>query len=77
MLAVSELKTIRNAITHKVPSIWIIGNKEKENGNITWRRYCSKDQVTLSAGDAHMALERMRGDRMMDNFEDVALPLEE
>jgi threonyl-tRNA synthetase len=69
-------KKIRNAVTHKIPNIWIIGNKEKENGNVTWRRYCTKEQVTVNVGDAQMALERMRGERMMDNFEDVTLPLE-
>ena len=68
-------KKIRNAVTHKVPNIWIIGNKEKENRTITWRRYSSKDQLSVDAGDAQMALERMRGERMMDNFEGVALPL--
>jgi threonyl-tRNA synthetase len=68
-------KKIRNAITHKVPNIWIIGNKEKENRTITWRRYSSKDQLSVDIGDAQMALERLRGERMMDNFEDVALPL--
>jgi threonyl-tRNA synthetase len=68
-------KKIRNAITHKVPNLWIIGNKEKENRTITWRRYSSKDQLSVDIGDAQMALERLRGERMMDNFEDVALPL--
>ena len=69
-------KKIRNAITHKIPNLWIIGGKEKENRTITWRRYCSKQQKTIDIGDAHMALERMRGERMMDNFEDVDLPLD-
>ncbi len=70
-------KKIRNAITHKIPNLWIIGGKEKENRTITWRRYCSKQQKTVDIGDAHMALERLRGERMMDNFEDVELPLGE
>jgi len=68
-------KKIRNAITHKIPNLWIIGNKEKENRTVTWRRYSSKDQITADIGDAQMALEQMRGERMMDNFEGVALPL--
>jgi len=29
----------------------------------------------VDIGDAQMALERMRGERMMDDFEDVALPM--
>ncbi len=69
-------KKIRNAITHKIPNLWIIGGKEKENRTITWRRYCSKQQKTVAIGDAHLALERLRGERMMDNFDDVELPLE-
>lgn len=68
-------KKIRNAVTHKIPNIWIIGGKEKEHHTITWRRYCSKQQQTVDIGDAHLALERLRGERMMDNFEEVALPV--
>jgi threonyl-tRNA synthetase len=69
-------KKIRNAVTHKIPNIWIIGKKEQENRQITWRRYCSKVQQTVSIDAAYMALERMRTERAMDNFEDVNLPLE-
>ncbi|MCC6144431.1 MAG: threonine--tRNA ligase [Candidatus Hydrogenedentes bacterium] len=68
-------KKIRNAVTHKIPNIWIIGNKEAENGSITWRRYASKDQKTVLLADAQAALETMRSERTMDNFEDVALPV--
>jgi threonyl-tRNA synthetase len=69
-------KKIRNAVTHKIPNIWILGMKEKENRTVTWRRYCSKDQQTASLDGACGALEKMREARAMDNFEDVALPLE-
>lgn len=69
-------KKIRNAVTHKVPNIWIIGQKEMENESITWRRYCVKDQKSVGIHEAHAALRRLRHDRMMDNFEDVALPIE-
>src|SRR5690606_6030247 len=70
-------KKIRNAITHKIPNLWILGNKEKESREITWRRYCSKLQQTVSLDHAIRALERLRKERMMDNFEDVALPVGE
>ena len=63
-------KKIRNAITSKIPNLWIIGNKEAENGNITWRRYAEKDtraQETLSVPDAVARLETLRRDRTMDN----------
>jgi threonyl-tRNA synthetase len=68
-------KKIRNAVTQKIPNIWILGNKEMENRTITWRRYCAKDQVTISLESAIAALQKLRAGRMMDNFEDVPLPI--
>ncbi len=64
-------KKIRNAITQKIPNLWIIGNKEAEAGNVTWRRYAEKDakaQETVSLADAVARLERFRAERTMDNF---------
>ena len=64
-------KKIRNAITQKIPNLWIIGNKEAEAGNVTWRRYAEKDakaQETVSLVDALARLEKLRADRAMDNF---------
>ena len=68
-------KKIRNAVTRKIPNIWILGDREKENRNITWRRYCSIVQQTVPLDHAASALERMRAERMMDNFDDVDLPI--
>jgi len=68
-------KRIRNAVTRKIPNIWIIGAKEAAEGAVTWRRYCLKEQVNVSADAALLALATMRDQRLMDNFEDVALPL--
>lgn len=68
-------KKIRNAVTSKIPNIWILGGKEMEERNITWRRYCLKEQQTLSLDSAYGALETLRADRMMDNFDDIALPI--
>lgn len=68
-------KKIRNAVTSKIPNIWILGGKEMEARNITWRRYCIKEQQTVSLDAAYGALETLRTDRLMDNFDDVALPL--
>jgi threonyl-tRNA synthetase len=70
-------KKLRNAITSKIPNIWIIGAKEMENRNITWRRYCAKAQNTVSLDSAYAALQTMRSERLMDNFDDVDLPLGE
>lgn len=69
-------KKIRNAVTHKVPNIWVLGEKERQSRTVTWRRYASKEQRAVPFGNAMAALEKMRTERTMDNFEDVALPVE-
>lgn len=68
-------KKIRNAVTKKTPNIWILGGKEMEERTITWRRYCVKEQQAVPLDAALTALEALRKDRMMDNFEDVDLPI--
>lgn len=68
-------KKIRNAVTGKIPNIWIIGNKEAEERQITWRRYAAEAQHTIDFGQALETLKRMRSQRTMDNFSDVELPL--
>ena len=67
-------KKVRNAVTHKIPNIWIIGNNEKEEKSITWRRYCVKQQIKMEIAKATSALVKMRQERLMDNFEDVNIP---
>lgn len=66
-------KKVRTAITGKNPNIWIIGERELEDGNVTWRRYCNEEQVTMSKDTALDILKTFRDDRVMDNFEDVSL----
>jgi threonyl-tRNA synthetase len=68
-------KKIRNAVTHKIPNMWIIGEKEVEQRSVTWRRYCVKDQIAVSVDKAIDAVATMRDLRMMDNFEDVSIPV--
>lgn len=66
-------KKIREAVVHKIPNMVIIGGKEAESGSITLRRYCTKEQLTMSR-DAF--IERMKcalAHRSMDNFPDVAV----
>jgi len=70
-------KKIRNAVTNKTPNIWVIGSREKEERKITWRRYASKLQQNVELDHALHALTRMRAERLMDNFEDVNLPIGE
>jgi threonyl-tRNA synthetase len=69
-------KKIRNAVTSKIPNIWILGNKEREERAVTWRRYCLKEQSAVPFDRALDTLIRLRGTRMMDNFPDIPLPLE-
>ncbi len=68
-------KKVRNAVTSKNPNIWVIGSREAEEQTITWRRYASKDQVTLPLSTALDTLIKMRDGRLMDNFGDVELPV--
>lgn len=64
-------KKIREAITQKIPNIAIIGGKEAESGTITLRRYCVKDQITMTKEAFVERLLKLRKDRIMDNFADV------
>lgn len=69
-------KKIRNAETHKVPNLFIVGQKEIEAESITWRRHGHRDhQPFVSFTAAHEALRRLRAQRLMDNFDDVAVPV--
>ena len=66
-------KKIRNAVTRKIPNIWILGKQEMEQETVTWRRYAVKEQQAVPAAEALTLLEGMRKDRTMDNFADVSL----
>lgn len=67
-------KKVRTAVTGKNPNIWIIGENEVNDRTITWRRYASEAQNSYSIENALAMMEKLRADRMMDNFEDVDLP---
>lgn len=43
-------KKIRNGATAKIPNLLIIGEKEQANQSVTWKRYGSKEQETLTFG---------------------------
>ncbi len=69
-------KKIRNAETHKIPNLFILGQKEIDSGAITWRRRGHRDhQPFVNFDDAHAALRTLRAERRMDNFDDVAVPV--
>ncbi len=54
-------KKIRTAVTHKIPNILVVGEREQQEGSVTLRRYGSQDSTSLSL-DAFEAdlLERIR-----------------
>lgn len=68
-------KKIRSAVVRKIPNIWVLGEREKQDQTITWRRYAVKEQLTVPLMHAIEALKQMREKRIMDNFSDTPLPL--
>ena len=42
---------IRESVTRKIPITIILGDKEKENGNISYRKYGSEETITVSKED--------------------------
>ncbi len=67
-------KKIRAAVTHKIPNMLIIGDREKETRTVTLRRYCTQEQISLSVEDLVQRLRSLVSNRTMDNFADVAIP---
>jgi threonyl-tRNA synthetase len=63
-------KKIRQAVTSKIPNIVILGHKERENGTITLRRYCVKEQVTMDKVQFVDKIFKLIKHRVMDNFAD-------
>lgn len=68
-------KKVRNAVTKKIPNIWIVGANEVNDRTVTWRRYAVQKQVQVPFEKAKSALLTMVQQRIMDNFEDIELPL--
>lgn len=64
-------KKIREAVTRKIPNMVIIGHKEAEESTITLRRYCAKEQATMSLDTFVERMKRAVSNRIMDNFADV------
>ena len=40
-------KRIRNAVTSKIPNLLVVGERERDEGTVTLRRYGSRDQTTM------------------------------
>jgi threonyl-tRNA synthetase len=68
-------KKVRNAITKKIPNIWIVGANEVKDQTVTWRRYAVEKQAQVPTEKAKTALLSLVQQRVMDNFTDIELPL--
>lgn len=66
-------KRVREAIVRKIPNILVVGGREKENRSVTLRRYCVKEQLTLSLEAFLARMQKLVRDRVMDNFPDVVV----
>ena len=64
-------KKIREAVTHKIPNMLIIGGKELESRSVTLRRYCTPDQVNMTLDSFVDNIKKLHNNRVMDNFADV------
>ena len=60
-------KKIREATTQKIPNTLVIGGREVEEGTVTLRRYCVKDQVSLTRSELIARLEKLVAQRLNDN----------
>jgi threonyl-tRNA synthetase len=67
-------KKIRNNTKRKCPNLLIVGGKEAEESLVTWRRYCTPDQKTMSFDDFHKTIRQIIDKRIMDNFADTIIP---
>jgi threonyl-tRNA synthetase len=67
-------KKVRNAVTKKIPNIWIVGANEMRDGTVTWRRYAVEKQAVYPKAQAASMLRGMIRERLMDNFPDIDLP---
>jgi len=67
-------KKVREAIISKTPNILVIGNKEVENGTVTWKKYATqKKQETVSIAEFKDRINKSISERLMDNFEDTTV----
>ena len=72
-LVILLIRRIREAVTQKIPNILIIGGNEVEEGTVTLRRYCVKEQITLSKEDLFKRFNKLVSQRLMDNFADTEI----
>ena len=49
-------KKIREGLTHKIPNLLVVGEKEVADETVTWRRYGEKEQTTVSIAELQAEL---------------------
>jgi threonyl-tRNA synthetase len=65
-------KRLRTAAIQKVPNVLVVGEREMEGEAVSWRRYVSqRDQPVVPFTGFLAELERLRRERLMDNFPDA------
>lgn len=67
-------KKVREAVTKKTPNILIVGGNEVEAETVTLRRYCVKEQITISKEAFYQRMRTLISKRVMDNFADEEIP---
>lgn len=49
-------KKIRNAATSKIPNLFVVGERERADGKVGWKRHGEKAQATLVSDEAQTLL---------------------
>jgi len=61
-------KKIREAVTHKIPNMLIIGKNERDSDTVTLRRYSVKEQRVMGRQEFIEYVVNLRSNRVMDCF---------
>ena len=62
-------KKIRFAVTHKIPNVLGVGEREPQDGSITVRRYGSREQTTMSLDAFEEDLLKRIRERTLDRVD--------
>ena len=60
-------KKVRKFVTRKNPNILILGDREKDNNEVTWRKYGETEQVTMGYDDFKQEIIRIIAEKV-SNF---------
>ncbi|RMG43604.1 MAG: threonine--tRNA ligase [Candidatus Dadabacteria bacterium] len=66
-------KKIREAVTSKIPNMLIVGAKEQESGKVTLRRYCVKEQLSISKEEFMARMKKLVSEKLADNDPETAI----